>query len=71
MSGRETLAALQRAGFQVYRQAGSHVTMHQVDERRTVTVPLHAGKALKLGTLNTILKGAELFVADFVELLRK
>jgi predicted RNA binding protein YcfA (HicA-like mRNA interferase family) len=39
------------------------------DQKRTVTVPVHAARDLKPGTLRSIIRQAGLSVDDFVELL--
>ncbi|MFQ5423486.1 MAG: type II toxin-antitoxin system HicA family toxin [Phycisphaerae bacterium] len=69
VSGRETVAALQRIGYVVVRQRGSHIRMrHSSDTGRgPVTVPQH--RTLKPGTLRAILRDARLSVEQFRELL--
>jgi predicted RNA binding protein YcfA (HicA-like mRNA interferase family) len=70
VNGRQVIRALMRAGFVVDRIAGSHhVLMHPRDPRRTVTVPLHAGRDLKRGTLRSIIRQAGFTVEEFVDLL--
>ena len=70
VSGRDVVRALQRAGFLVDRIAGSHhVLVHPGDARRTVTVPVHAGRDLKRGTLPAIIRQAGFAVDEFSNLL--
>jgi predicted RNA binding protein YcfA (HicA-like mRNA interferase family) len=70
VNGRQVIRALMRAGFVVDRIAGSHhVLMHPRDPGRTVTVPLHAGRDLKRGTLRSIIRQAGFTVEEFVDLL--
>ena len=70
MNARQVLAALRRAGFVVDRIAGSHhVLVHPSDARRTVTVPFHGARSLKLGTLRNIIRQSGLTVDEFRELL--
>jgi predicted RNA binding protein YcfA (HicA-like mRNA interferase family) len=70
VSGREVVAALGKAGFVLDRIVGSHhVLKHPEDARRTVTVPVHAGKDLKRGTLRSIIRQAGLTVEEFTSLL--
>ena len=38
-------------------------------DKRRVTVPVHKGKDLPLGTLKAILKDADILVEQFLELL--
>jgi len=55
VSGRDLAKALHRLGYEVTRQAGSHIRLTKVgDPTHHVTVPDH--DPIKLGTLNNILK---------------
>ena len=65
ISGAEALKALERLGFSVTRQAGSHVRM--IRGNRRVTVPMH--RDLVVGTLQSILRQADISVEDFVNAL--
>lgn len=69
ISGREAVKALERAGFVVIRQRGSHIRLSMTleDEVIKLTIPLHG--TLKRGTLSRIIKDAGLTVEEFVELL--
>ena len=70
VSGREAICALQRAGFIIKRQSGSHVIMrHSNDLDRRCIVPLHGSKIIKPGTFHSILKGAKISVEEFITLL--
>jgi len=51
---REVLARLQRAGFEVRRQSGSHVVLRHRDGRQTY-VAMHPGD-VPAGTFRAILK---------------
>ncbi len=66
VSGARAVRALERTGFVVTRQVGSHVRLAK--GARHVTVPLH--EALAPGTLRSILRQAALAVDDFVGALR-
>ena len=68
LRGREVIAALRRAGFDVLRSKGSHHFLVHPDGRRTV-VPVHAGETIGPGLLGKILKDADMDVTDFVGLL--
>ena len=70
-SGREVVTALQRIGYAITRQRGSHIRLRHPDDprRRPVTVPDHA--SLKSGTLRAIIRDAGLTVDGFVELLAR
>jgi predicted RNA binding protein YcfA (HicA-like mRNA interferase family) len=69
-NGKQVVQALRRAGFVVDRIVGSHhVLVHPGDLRRTVAVPVHAGRDLKRGSLRSIIRQAGLTVEEFVGLL--
>jgi predicted RNA binding protein YcfA (HicA-like mRNA interferase family) len=70
VNGRQVIRALAKAGFVVDRIVGSHhVLVDPADARRTVTVPVHAGRDLKRGTLRSIIRQAGITIEDFVRLL--
>ncbi len=71
ITGEELVKALQRAGFEVARQRGSHVQMGKWIEGEKVTfpVPVHQGKTLKPGTLSGILRKAGISVEQLRALL--
>jgi predicted RNA binding protein YcfA (HicA-like mRNA interferase family) len=68
VTGRQTLKALQKAGFILIRTKGSHHFVRHPDGRATV-VPIHAGDTIGPGLLNQILKDAEIGRDDFAKLL--
>lgn len=63
------IAALQRAGWVVVRQRGSHIRLQRQtpDGVRKLTVPAH--KPIKRSTLAKLLADAELSVDDFIALV--
>ena len=64
------LRALTRAGFTTDRIVGSHhVMVFPGDATRTVTVPVHSTRDLKLGTLRSIIKQAGFSLEEFKALL--
>jgi predicted RNA binding protein YcfA (HicA-like mRNA interferase family) len=64
LRGREIIACLKRAGFQVIRIKGSHHFLQHLDGRRTV-VPVHSGETIGVGLFAKILKDTELTPDDF------
>ena len=68
ISGRECVNALQKAGYTVARQRGSHVRL-TAEGRTPVTIPLH--RTLDRGTLRAIIRTAELTIEEFVRLLHE
>ena len=69
LSYREVLNALQRAGWVVVRQRGSHIRLqkHTPTEVLKLVVPAH--RPIKRSTLAHILKQARLTVEEFLALL--
>jgi predicted RNA binding protein YcfA (HicA-like mRNA interferase family) len=67
ISGKEAIAALERLGFVQVRQRGSHVVMKKQGPVGAVgcVVPMH--KELAIGTLQNVLKLAQVTVDEFVE----
>ena len=48
VSGREAVAAFQRAGFEIKRQRGSHIAMTKAGSLHTLSIPDHS--QIKPGT---------------------
>jgi predicted RNA binding protein YcfA (HicA-like mRNA interferase family) len=70
--GSELIHALQKIGFRITRQRGSHVQLRREEADGKVTtfpVPVHAGKTIKTGTLSGILRKANLNTEEFRRLL--
>jgi predicted RNA binding protein YcfA (HicA-like mRNA interferase family) len=68
MSGKEVVKALQKAGFYVKRQKGSHIVLRRDRPFAQVVVPDH--KSVDTGTLASILDGADLSVDEFIKLIK-
>jgi predicted RNA binding protein YcfA (HicA-like mRNA interferase family) len=56
---------LEREGFQLVRIRGSHHYLARGDQR--TSVPVHANRSLKTGTLRNILRSIDMAPEDFVE----
>ena len=65
----ETVRALERAGFLLSRQSGSH-KIYKNQEGKRVTIPYHSGQILHPKVLTNILRDADLTVEEFKELMR-
>ena len=65
----KVIKALQRDGWVVVRQKGSHIRLqkHLRDEVLKLTIPAH--RPIKRSTLSHILKQAQLSVDKFLELV--
>lgn len=63
------VAALRRAGFELSHVRGSHHYLRRPGGR-IIAVPVHAGETLRLGTLASILRTAELTADELIGFLR-
>ncbi len=73
ISGKEVIALLQKQGFVIKRQRGSHVTLYKKssDKGLYVTVPLHANKEILPSTLLSIIRQAGMAKEEFISLAQK
>jgi predicted RNA binding protein YcfA (HicA-like mRNA interferase family) len=67
---KDVVRALERLGFETWRQKGSHLTLYRALDRRALTIPMHFAKDIPKGTLRTIIREAGLSVKEFVKLLK-
>ncbi len=67
VSGKQCVKALQKVGFVVYRQRGSHITLVRDNPKTQLTVPNH--KTVAKGTLHAILRQADLTIDEFNNLV--
>ncbi len=65
----EAVKVLERAGFLLVRQSGSH-KIYKNKEGKRATVPYHAGKTLHPKVLQSILRDANITVKKFKDLLK-
>jgi len=65
-SGKEVVSKLNRAGWTIDRQKGSHVMMVKPDYVYTLSIPQH--KELGPGLLRKILKQANISIQEFKSL---
>jgi predicted RNA binding protein YcfA (HicA-like mRNA interferase family) len=68
LTGKEILAALKKAGFELLRIKGSHHFLQHPDGRSTV-VPVHSGDTIGPGLLAKILRDCDLNREQFQNLL--
>lgn len=59
LTAREVESILNRHGFVLIAQKGSHRKWRHSERGLQVIVPMHAGRSLPIGTLLNIMKGAE------------
>lgn len=72
VSGKETIKALQKIGFVIIHQRGSHVKLTRIIDKRKQVVIVPLQKTINKGTLrNGILGVINLSAEDFRKLLKK
>ena len=64
LSGRDAVRVFQTFGWQVARQASSHIILTKSGEIVTLSVPDH--KEVARGTLRSLIRSANLTVDEFV-----
>jgi predicted RNA binding protein YcfA (HicA-like mRNA interferase family) len=67
MKPKEVIAALEKVGFELRRQTGSHAIMYKPGVRYPVSIPQHP-KDLPKGTLRAIIREAGLTRDEFLKL---
>ena len=67
VSGSDIVRALQKLGFTVRRQHGSHIIMRRDDPFAQTVVPNH--KQIDRGTLRAILRQIEITAEELIKLL--
>jgi predicted RNA binding protein YcfA (HicA-like mRNA interferase family) len=68
LTARQIVAVLEKVGFVLTRQSGSHMIFKNAADKR-VTVPFHTSKILHPKILKSILRDAELTIEKLIELL--
>ena len=68
LSAKRVIKALERMGFEIVRQSGSHIHLWNDERRILVTVPNH--KELAKGTLNGIIKQSKMDRDDFLSYVK-
>jgi predicted RNA binding protein YcfA (HicA-like mRNA interferase family) len=69
LTGKQLIALLRQAGFELLRKKGSHAFLRHLDGRVTV-VPVHAGETIGPGLMRKILRDVEI-EADELPALKK
>ena len=68
LDARQIIAVLEKIGFSLARQSGSHMIYKNVAGKR-VTVAFHTGKTLHPKVLKSILRDADLSIEKLEQLL--
>ena len=63
----EVIKILQRHGFAIVSQRGSHQKWRNNATLKQVIVPYHKGKQLPLGTIRSIIDGSGIPQSEFLE----
>lgn len=61
---------LEKAGFRIIRQKGSHVIMMN-DRKVRIVIPVHPGKDIKPGLVRAIMREAGISREKFLKLLKE
>ena len=67
-SARVVISTLQRAGFSVISQRGSHIKLQRVAKEKTFTAIVPNHKEIAIGTFSSILRQAGLTKKEFEDL---
>ncbi len=65
------IKALQKAGFKVIRQRGSHIILMHEEKRIRIVIPVHPSKDVKVGLVRAIIREAKLSREEFLKLLKE
>jgi predicted RNA binding protein YcfA (HicA-like mRNA interferase family) len=69
VTGREVARVAEKLGFRLRHQVGSHPVYSRQDDGARVTIPMHAGKTIKPGTLRSIITDLRTSPEEFRGLL--
>lgn len=64
-SGKEVCKVLEKHGFELIRQRGSHIIMQKKTANSTITVPVPDHKELRVGTLRSIIRQSGISKQEF------
>lgn len=67
LNAKDLIKILEKQGFEVVHQKGSHVRLKHPDGRRT-TVPMHSGEKVGVGLLRKILRDVNVSREEFEKL---
>lgn len=71
ISGREVVKVLQKVGYKVVRQRGSHIRLRDESNQNHKPLTVPDKRTIKPGLLRRLIRDAGMTVAEFVKLLRK
>lgn len=70
IKARDLVRVLEKAGFQLAHQKGSHATYKNPANQKRTTIPIHPGKDLKRGLVRGILNDLGWTQEEFLKRLR-
>ncbi len=65
LAGKEVCSILATHGFEEVRRRGSHIVMQKKSPLGTITVPVPNHDAIRIGTLQSIIRQSRLNRAEF------
>lgn len=71
VTGAEACKAFAKFGFVLDRIKSSHHILRKPGFPNVLSIPIHANKALKKGTLRTLIRDAGISVEQFLEALKR
>lgn len=69
VSGKDLVQALEKEGFQVVRQKGSHIVLQKRNPQEVITTVVPNHSEIAKGTLKSILRKAKISPEQIVKLL--
>ena len=69
VAGKDVVRALEKAGFILVRQHGSHMIMSKKSSEKSLTAVIPNHREIARGTLRSILRQAKISPEDLVKLL--
>jgi len=66
LKGRQVINALVRMGYKLVRSRGSHFRFEHSELKRSVSVAVHAGRAVARTTLRSILSQAKVSIEELM-----
>ena len=70
LNPRKLIKILEKTGFKIVRQKGSHVIMMN-DRKTRIVMPVHPGKDIKPGLIRAIIREAGISREKFFKLLKE
>lgn len=67
ISGKQTISVLEKFGFKILRQKGSHIVLKKETAEGTIGCVIPNHKELAIGTLKGILRQANIDAEEFIK----